>query len=61
MQAGTPFRVLKESGGWVTLNMALRYAYPGAEHLAEHAEQISGSRPIRTNSGAAPEKIAATD
>jgi integrase len=60
VQAGTPMPVLKELGGWSSLEMVLRYAHLGAEHLAEHAERIAKPRLVRTNSGTAPEKIAAT-
>jgi len=52
--------VLKELGGWATLDMVLRYAHLGAEHLAEHAERISGPRLVRTNPDTVPEKVAAT-
>lgn len=37
------------------LDMVLRYAYLGAEHLAEHAERIARPRAIRTNYGAPKE------
>lgn len=51
VQAGTPLNVLKELGGWASLDMVLRYAHLGADHLAEHAERIVKPRIIRTNSG----------
>ncbi|RUQ28716.1 MAG: site-specific integrase [Candidatus Competibacteraceae bacterium] len=57
VQAGTPLPVLKELGGWATLDMVMRYAHLGADHLAEHAERIARPRLIRTNSGT-PEKNA---
>lgn len=60
VQAGTPLPVLKELGGWASLTMVLRYAHLGAEHLAEHADRISQPRLIRTNSGTALEKTAAS-
>lgn len=60
VQAGTPLPVLKELGGWSSLEMVLRYAHLGAEHLAEHAERISQPRLVRTISGTVLEKIAAT-
>ncbi len=53
VQAGTPLMVLKELGGWATLEMVLRYAHLGADHLAEHAERIARPRIVRTNSGTA--------
>lgn len=63
VQAGTPLPVLKELGGWATLDMVMRYAHLGTDHLAEHAERIARPRLIRTNSGTpeknAPPKIAA--
>jgi integrase len=60
VQAGTPLLVLKELGGWATLDMVLRYAHLGATHLAEHAERISAPRVVRTISGTVPDKVAAT-
>jgi integrase len=49
VQAGTPLAVLKELGGWASLDMVLRYAHLAPGHLAEHAERISGPRLIHTN------------
>jgi integrase len=60
VQAGTPLPVIKELGGWASLDMVLRYAHLGADHLAEHAERISRPRLIRTNQGTTQEKNAAT-
>jgi integrase len=51
VQAGTPLNVLQELGGWASLEMVMRYAHLGADHLTEHAERISRPRLIRTNSG----------
>lgn len=51
VQAGTPLLVLKELGGWATLDMVLRYAHLSADHLAEHAERIAKPKIIRTNPG----------
>jgi len=42
VQAGTPLSVLKEMGGWETLDMVMRYAHLAPNHLAEHAKQIDG-------------------
>jgi integrase len=53
VQAGTPLLALKELGGWATLDMVLRYAHLAPDHLAEHAERISGPRLVRTNPGTA--------
>lgn len=60
VQAGTPLLVLKELGGWASLDMVLRYAHLGADHLVEHAERISRPRLVRTNPGTAPEKTEAS-
>ena len=60
VQAGTPLNVLQELGGWATLDMVLRYAHLGADHLAEHAERIAGPRLVRTNSGTAKKKALAS-
>jgi integrase len=60
VQAGTPLPVLKELGGWASLEMVLRYAHLGAEHLAKHAERISRPHVVRTKSGTVPEKSAAS-
>lgn len=42
VQAGTPISVLKEMGGWETIDMVMRYAHLAPNHLAEHAKQIDG-------------------
>ncbi len=34
VQRGTPMQVLKELGGWETLEMVQQYAHLSAEHLA---------------------------
>jgi integrase len=38
IQQGTPIHVLKELGGWQTLEMVLIYAYLNKKHLANFAE-----------------------
>jgi hypothetical protein len=43
----------KKLGGWASLDMVLRYAHLGADHLAEHASPIGGLRLVRTNPGTA--------
>lgn len=48
VQNGTPLEVLKELGGWESLDMVMRYAHLGGDHLMEHAERIT-----RTNHGTA--------
>ena len=39
-QAGTPFNVLQDLGGWSSYEMVRRYAHLSAAHLAPHAERI---------------------
>ena len=41
VQLGTPLYVLKELGGWETLEMVNRYAHLSPEHLKAHAERLS--------------------
>lgn len=60
VQAGTPLLVLKELGGWATLDMVMRYAHLAPDHLADHAERIARPRLIRTISGTLSEKSATT-
>jgi integrase len=60
VQAGTPLAVLKELGGWASLDMVMRYAHLAPGHLAEHAERIAGPRLIRTNPDTPGAKPAAT-
>lgn len=38
IQAGTPLAVLKELGGWHSMDMVMRYAHLSPEHLAQWAE-----------------------
>ena len=40
VQAGTPLFILKELGGWETLEMVRKYAHLDASHLAEYADQV---------------------
>lgn len=35
VQRGTPLQVLKELGGWETMEMVQRYAHLSADHLAQ--------------------------
>lgn len=60
VQAGTPLLALKELGGWSSIDMVMRYAHLAPDHLAEHAERISVPRLVRTNSGTAADKSAAS-
>ncbi|WP_323011533.1 site-specific integrase [Castellaniella sp.] len=40
-QAGTPLLVLKELGGWETLEMVMKYAHLAPSHLSAHAEAVT--------------------
>jgi integrase len=39
-QLGTPLMVLKELGGWETLEMVMKYAHLAPSHLADHANTV---------------------
>ena len=41
VQRGTPLYVLKELGGWQTLEMVNKYAHPAPEHLTSYAERVA--------------------
>lgn len=41
VQAGTPLFVLKELGGWETLEMVKKYAHMDAGHLAQFADAVT--------------------
>lgn len=41
--AGTPIEVLKELGGWSSIDMVLKYAHFGGDRLAEYACNIEQS------------------
>ncbi|MDG6894573.1 tyrosine-type recombinase/integrase [Volucribacter amazonae] len=43
VQNGTPLMVLKELGGWETLEMVQKYAHLNAEHLLNYANQVKFS------------------
>ena len=43
VQSGTSLQQLQELGGWSTVDMVLRYAHLGAEHLLSAAERIEGT------------------
>lgn len=43
VQNGTPLHVLKELGGWASLDMVLKYAHFSSEHLAVYA---GNSKPV---------------
>lgn len=60
VQLGTPLYVLKELGGWATLEMVNRYAHPAPEHLKAHAERVSlGSTSQLRHSDGEPKQAAA--
>ena|SRR5690606_2700210 len=40
VQAGTPLFVLKELGGWETIEMVRKYAHLDAGHLADHVNAV---------------------
>lgn len=40
VQRGTPLQVLKELGGWETLEMVQRYAHLSADHLAQWVQPM---------------------
>lgn len=40
VQSGTPLFVLKELGGWRTLEMVKKYAHLAPEHLAQYANAV---------------------
>lgn len=42
VMSGTPLQVLKELGGWASLEMVLRYAHLAPEHLSPAARNIEG-------------------
>ncbi len=46
VQNGTPLHVLQELGGWACFEMVQRYAHLSAEHLAEHAGNVSKLRAV---------------
>lgn len=41
VQAGTPLMVLKELGGWETIEMVQKYAHLAPSHLAAHANTVT--------------------
>lgn len=41
VQAGTPLMVLKELGGWETVEMVQKYAHLAPSHLAAHANVVT--------------------
>lgn len=41
VQAGTPLMVLKELGGWETVEMVQKYAHLARSHLASYANNVT--------------------
>ncbi|MHA7834268.1 MAG: tyrosine-type recombinase/integrase [Algiphilus sp.] len=44
-QAGTPFNVLQEMGGWKSAEMVRRYAHLSSAHLLTHAQRVHWQEP----------------
>ncbi|WP_241022984.1 site-specific integrase [Burkholderia sp. Se-20373] len=44
VQRGTPLQVLKELGGWETMEMVQRYAHLSADHLAQWVTPLTAER-----------------
>ncbi|MEC4683401.1 MAG: site-specific integrase [Nitrospirota bacterium] len=56
VQAGTPLAVLQELGGWSNLQMVMRYAHLGENHLAEWASNARADFGDRGTFTAQPEE-----
>jgi hypothetical protein len=39
IQDGTPLSVLKEHGGWESMEMVMRYSHMAPEHLAPYVQK----------------------
>ena len=48
-QRGTSIQELKELGGWSSIEMVLRYAHLGGEHLKTAASRIEGTNLAHVN------------
>jgi site-specific recombinase XerD len=51
VQRGTPLQVLKELGGWETLEMVQRYAHLSADHLARWVQPHTQVVDLQTAAG----------
>jgi len=60
VQAGTPLFVLKELGGWETLEMVKKYAHMDASTLAKYANVVTFWSHDREKQKAQPAKVALT-
>jgi integrase len=49
IQRGTPLQVLKELGGWATLEMVQRYAHLSADHLTPYVLPMTQSAKVDCN------------
>jgi integrase len=59
VMSGTPIHVLKELGGWASLEMVLRYAHLAPDHLSDAARRIEGwSQDAHTKSPVHGQKVA---
>lgn len=56
VQRGTPPQVLKELGGWATLEMVMKYAHLAPSHVERWAENVA--RPTRHKTGTTKKKAA---
>jgi len=56
VQRGTPLHVLKELGGWETMEMVQRYAHQSATHLAAWVTSHTGSAANNCNLTAVPQQ-----
>lgn len=41
VQSGTPLQVLKELGGWTSMEMVMRYAHLSPDHLSQYADNLA--------------------
>lgn len=46
VQNGTPLHVLKELGGWSSMDMVLRYAHLAPDHLSLYADSLSSLKVV---------------
>ncbi|WP_423377989.1 tyrosine-type recombinase/integrase [Burkholderia sp. LMG 32019] len=51
VQRGTPLQVLKELGGWETLEMVQRYAHLSADHLTQWVQSHTQAAELRVAAG----------
>lgn len=51
VQSGTPLHVLKELGGWSSMDMVLRYGHLDTDHLAEFVNNSSSLEIVSTKFG----------